>query len=599
MKYIQSSILALLVIGSLFFTACGGGNNSDAPPSTKDTNVSVPVVDSNDTKVTLVMPVSAIVLTTNSQVVNIDVKVFDSSNNPYSTGIVTKVNPNDVRTGRDIGSFDKDTSTLVNGVARFVYTGPTKLDENTSNLSFSFYHESNSTNARTYTMSIVPEVNQTVLTSYSIIASNSDDKTMNLEGIKSISYSVVNALNQELPDDRIQSITVTSLNPSLVTLKDSSGNSGTQLSITSKNGFSINAISNTRSGLVPIKVDVRFIDSNNIEQNLTEIFELVILSGPPTAMSLSYASTEQNAQSAKFIENWVLTITDKYANLVNTTPSISMGALIGYARSSASTSNPAGYLYYNASSGSGTLRNANPDTFTAGVSAFGNIDLGNDKLVLFGSTGYRFDAFGKWDISNTNATNQLELLDNYNGAGVTDLGYAVGHNFRNEVCSGNSVVANVYAKDGNNVLGTTGSMVIQVEYDYYLVGKDVVLWTNLVGSSNNSDVKIGLGKKVTLRGEGLEAQSYSFNKGFSGIVRFDVSIKNTVEFYKNANFGYRAQVTGNDVVWAIAGTSMSDGTIVDCNLNGSDGVAYIDVNIISAQNAGTIEISNLLPSSEF
>jgi len=447
-------------------------------------------------------------------------------------------------------------------------------------------------------MSILPEVNHTVLTDHESSASNNNDTPIGLESTKSISYSVVNATsNALLPDTNITSITVSSLNPSLVTLQDAYGNSGDTLSVVNKNRFSINVLSNTISGLVPLKVDATFFDSNNQEQNLSEIFELVVLSGAPTAMSLSYAGTEQNTTKAKFIENWVLTVTDKYNNVVNSQPSISMGALTSYTQSSAATGNVANYLYFNPSAGSGTLSDADPDTFTSSNNAFDNVDLINDKLVLFGGDGYRFDAFGKWDINNINASNELELVDDYNGSGVSDLGFAVGRNFRNEVCSGNPVVANVYAKDGNNILDATGSMIIQIEYDYYLVGKDIVLWTNLVGSSNNSDVKMGLSRKVTLRGQGLDAQSYTYAAGFSGTVRLNISITNTVEYYKNANFDYLVEVTGIGTDWTEQGSSMSDGDITNCVLN--NGVGYVDVNIISSVDDGVIRLTNVLPSSEF
>jgi len=608
MKYTQKILATLLLGASLILSGCGG-NNSDSPPAqtsnseiptTQDptsptTDPSSPPASSNEENITLVLPVSATVLTTNSQVVNIEVRVFDSFNNPYSEGTITKINPNDVLTGRDIGTFDKDTATLVNGIATFAYTAPSQLDSNTSNITFAFYHSSDSATRIPYTFSINPEENQTVFSSYSLVSSNGLDKTMSLESTKNISYTVLGDGNERIDDSDIISITVSSLNPNLATLKDSSGNTGTELNSTS-NAFSINLETNTKSGVVPVKVEAVFMDSNAEEKVITEVFDIVVLSGPPTAMSLSYAGTSQKSENAKFVENWVLTVTDKYSNLINTKPSISAGGLIGYAQSSALTDNARGYLYYSSTSGSGTLSsNTEPATFTADAGAFNNIDLVNDKLVLFGGNGYRFNAFGKWDIEALEASNELSLLDDYNGSDIDDLGFAVGNNFRNEVCSGNSVVANIYAKDGNNILGSDGSMIIQIEYDYYLVGKDIVLWSNLVGSSNNEDVRVGLGKKVTLRGQGLEGSSFSFTDTFTGVVRLFISTANTPESYKNANFIYSVEVTGQGVSHTVVGDSMSD--IYSCDASGR---AYVDVEILSGGvNGGTVSVTDVAVSNEF
>ena len=295
-------------------------------------------------------------------------------------------------------------------------------------------------------------------------------------------------------------------------------------------------------------------------------------------------------------------MTDKYNNLVNTTPSVSLGMITGYAQSSATTSNVANYLYFDAVAGDGNLTNATPDTFKSSKEVFENVDLVNDKLILFGGEGYKFASYGKWDINAIDDNKTLSLVDDYNASDETGLGYAVGHNFRNERCDGSSVVANVYAKDNNNTLGTTGSMIVQVEYDYYLVGKSTVLWANLVGENNNTEVKIGIAKKITLRGSGLEGESYDYAKGYSGVTRLYIHISDTVEYYKNANFGYAVEVSGDDTNWTVSGTSM-DQNITSCvdadNVN-TGGVAYVDVNITSdATNSGTITVKNVLVGSEF
>jgi len=604
-SFFYGVLLAILLV----FSGCSG-NNSESPAATPsgtdvnttvpDDNTTLPPIDVNSTAVTVVLPASSKILRANSEAVQIEVRVFDSENLPYSDGLVKLKYPNDVLVGRDIGSFDKLSSSLTNGKAYFNYTAPSDLDANTSSIVFGFYHDSTSTDVKAYTFSIEPEANQTVSSNYVLQSSlDGGNVSMSLNSDKPVVFSLLDDKNITLADAAITSMTFVSQNPTLLILKDVLSNTtGSEITITEKNSVTVSAISNTISGIAPIKVSVVFTNSNNETETIEKVFNVVVLSGPPTAMSLSYASTEHTDEQkarAKFVENWILTITDKYNNKVNTNPGISMGMLAGYAQSSAATANVANYLYYGTTPGA-SLSDATPyDTLTASTNAFDNVDLVNDVLITFGE-GYKYAASGKWDIQ-LKSSNVLELKDDYNGSIVSSLGFAVGHNYRSEVCDDSSgeSVALVYPKDNNFVLDSTGSMNIKVEYDYYLVGKSVVLWTNLVGSDNGSIVKIGESKKITLRALGLEGASYSFAKGFSGTIRLNVSISDTTEYYKNANFGYAVELSGDDTVWNETGSSMDTG-ITSCT-NG--GVGYVDVGISSAGAAGTVGLVNVLPSNEF
>ena len=546
----------------------------------------VPAIVFDDTNITV---------TQNGEVVAVGMTVYNKDNSYYPDGNITIKYPDSVLTGKNVGSFDSSSLAVENGRAVFTYTAPNPLDGNDT-LTFTFYHDAQPIlSQKDLNITIVPDSGQIVLTNYVLDAIY--NTSMDLEVTKQMTFFVADDQGVNIADSNMTSLTVTVLNTALGSLEDSSGNTGSTLTVNNKNNVQMNVKSTTLSGVLPIQVEASFKDANNNDQNLTRVFNIVVLSGPPTAMSLSYAGTSQNSENAKFIENWVLTVTDKYNNLVNTTPAVSMGMITGYTQSSDTTANIANYLYYTSSTNDGNLTNGATDTFTSSKAPFDNVDLVNDKLVLFGGDGYRFEAYGKWDIDSFTSS-ELTLKDDYNGSDITELSYAVGHNFRNEWCSGSPVVANVYAKDNNNILGTTGSMIIQVEYDYYLVGKSVVLWTNLVGESNNTAGKIGLAQKVTLRGNGLTGETYQYAKGFEGVVRLNITITDTVEWYKNANFGYAVVVTGDDTNWSIQGDSMIDGNITDCTLNG--GVGYVDINISDpAGNAGEIKIVNVLPSSEF
>ena len=539
-------------------------------------------------------------ITTNGEVATINLTLYNKNNSLYDGGGNVKIKyPDSVLSGDNMGSFNLSSVPVIDGKAQFIYTAPNPLNKNKSTI-FTFYHDSQPIlSEKDFNITFAPVANQIVLTNYTL--NTVYNTSMALDTTEGMTFYIKDENGHKIADSNVTSITATVLNSALGSLEDTAGNKGTTLTVKNKNSVQMNIKSKTLSGLIPIKIYANFKDANNDDQNLTKVINVVVLSGPPTAMSLSYASTSQNSEYAKFVENWVLTVTDKYNNLVNTHPAISVGAIIGYAESSASTKNVAHYLYYDANASDGNLSNSNPATFKSAYNAFDNVDITNDKLALFGGNGYKFNAFGKWDINAIDSANNLELSDDYNETNITGLGYAVGHNFRNETCSGSPVVANVYAKDGNNILGSNGSIIIQMEYDYYLVGKSVVLWTNLVGENNNTAVQIGLGKKVTLRGNGLSGDSYSFVKGYKGVVRLPVTINNTVEYYKNANFDYAVEISGDGNTFKVIGTSMDQNitSCVDGDGNDSDGIAYVDINITDSNSSGTIQLTNVLPSKEF
>ncbi|MFA6192697.1 MAG: hypothetical protein WC665_10140 [Sulfurimonas sp.] len=586
--------------------AIGGcqSNNSDAPlSSTGDATTVIPDINSSDIRKSVVLPISTAALTLNGEAVQISVRVFDSTNIPSSEGNVKIAYPDDAITGRDIGSFDKLSSTVINGVASFTYTAPSKLDLNTSDIKFGFYHDSDVANIKTYTFTISPESNQTVSNSYELYSSlDNGSVSMNLNANKSISFHLNNDSNQSLPDKDISSISIVSLNPNIATLEDvTTGTVGNNITIINKNSITINARSNTLSGVVPLHVTTEFRDSNGVMKSIDKVFNIVILSGPPSAMSLSYASTEQVAQRAKYIEKWVLTVTDRYNNLVNTNPVVSMGMMAGYAQSSAATGNVANNLFFLPSAGNGMLSSVT-NNFSTAASAFGNMSQGNEYLVTFGN-GYTYNASGKWDIFFNNSSD-LGLVDTYSGVDTSGLGFAVGNNYRQDACEeGAEWVGNVYPAEQNNyIINSTGSMVINVEYDYYLTAKDVMLWVNLTGAQHSeaSTVRIGEAKKITLRGQGLTSETYAFSSGFSGVVRLHVTLNGTTEFLRNANFGYSVVVSSDGASWTVSDDSMAHGITYCYGTNNQNGVSFVDINFTSPTPlGGTVGLVNVLPATEF
>jgi len=576
MNIFRSTVLSLVVL--FMMTGCGGGGSSD----------------SNITILSLSLPVSESTIEENSKNTEIKVYVYDANNTPYQTGNVKVIYPDDIKTGRDIGHFASSSVSVSNGIASFSYVGPSDILVDNSDIIFKFYHEDNPTIIKNYTMKI--DTSKVIITDYELQVDYGNDINMNLESTKQINIAIKDSNGAVIDDSYINSIKITLKNPSLGTLEDMLGNIGDSSTINNKNNILVNVKSNTISGLMPLEVTVKVDDGNGNLKTLSKTFNLLILSGPPTAMSLSYVSSSQSANIAKFTEKWVLTVTDRYNNLVNTEPSVSAGLIAGFARSSAATpTNNQNYLYYESG---GTLY-AN-DTFVVTSGPFSNMDLSNDKFVTFGN-GYTYNASGKFEISS-NTASTLTLLNDYEGNTTTNLGFAVGNNYRQDSCKfGQEWVANVIYRDGQVVNKDTGTLVLDIEYDYYLVGKSVVLYVNLLGNHNtNPGVKIGEARKLTLRANGIEGIPIAYSIGATGVYRVNIMISSTQiseGYYLNANFGGYNVAAADDLSWSIVGSSMDDNNVSSCV---NSGVAYVDINITSpAPSAGVISLEKVFITDEF
>ena len=596
-KYIITSFLMLA-----FLAGCATNNSDVEEELPIDTNTTTEEVINQDGEVvllgTVILTTDETTVTLNNDTVNIDVKVIDEKNNPYLDGDVKIVYPNDVREGRDVGYFASSTVAIENGRAAFSYTAPDDISADTSNIEFGFYHESNPSQVVVYTIKLTPQENQIILTNYKISNTFDNNETMGLESSKLLNFFVSNSKDEQVDDSKMQSIKVSILNPTLGTLEDTLGNTGITLTIEDKNPVTVNIKSNTVSGIMPIKVETVFEDENGNNQSLSEVFNVIVLSGPPSAMSLSYSSTTDNQEIAKFIETWVLTVTDKYNNLVNTNPAVSMGMIAGFAKDSSNTAtNDNKNLYFLPSQGDGTINGVN-DNFTAKVGTFDNVDQTNDYLVTFGN-GYTYDASGKWSI-NTNSSTVLDLVDDFDGVTTTGLGFAVGNNHRQDACrEGQEWVGNVYPEDNNYIIDNTGSMRLNVEYDYYLAAKDVMLWVNIIGEHNNTTVRIGEAKKINLRAVDLTSQVLEFSAGFSGVVRLHMWANYTA-WLRNSRFGYAVKVNSDGAVWNVSDTSMNHGITYCYGANNQFGQSYVDVNFTSpTPTGGTVSLQNLMISSEF
>jgi len=462
-------------------------------------------------------------LISNSQQQIIAVNVYAGGTNaPYSEGMVHVSLPAKIVDGTEVGSFESYSVPIVNGVATFNYTGPHDLkaliDAGDTSSTFEFYHEEDSNTREALTISYNP-TSDYIPSNYTLHVTSSDDKfTMGLpDKEKTFSIVLKDDKEENVDKSQIDSIKVISKNLFIgKVILDGSEVSG--LETKNQNPFTFNIKTNTKSGLVPMDIVVKFTDQNGVQREITRIINIIVSSGPPTAMSISYLSVEHDEERAKFIENFIVTATDTYGNKVNTSPNVATGSIITYAVDGSSSNddetdsrNKRLYFARGDDDYLGTITPIGGNKANFNLSPIDNIDRFkyvdpfNDKLVLFGPD-YIYESLGKWDFDILN-NYQLELKDDYSGSKRENLYYAIGNNKRIDPCEsdGREYVGFATVDSNGSTLDNEGSARISLKYDYHLTGKDVIIWVNLTGyqSDTGQNTRIGESRKHTLRGMGL------------------------------------------------------------------------------------------------
>jgi hypothetical protein len=582
-------------------------------------------VEANASKPIIVIPQQErdINLTSNSQVVEMHIQVYDDTTNaPYTDGKVKVKLPDEVLDGVDVGSFDAyEVDVDNNGQAVFTYTGPQDLnyqiDNNHTSAIFRFVHSDNANSEGTVTVHYTPDSDYVSAEYVLDLVSEDGNFTMGLESEKKFAIYLRDIANDVLIDSAdILELNVTTKNYAVGKLVETTSGSVTdKLTFAgddAQNGKNFYLKTETVSGLVPLEISVLFKDRNGVSTTLSVVMNVTVFSGPPTAMSISYVGFRQDQENAKYIEIFNVTVTDAYNNPVNTRPYISTGAIVEYAVDGTSptgernsTSPRLWHGFAKDANGNlldtlGKLEKIGTDEaqFVSDVvNTFRYIDLDNDKLVVFGP-GYVYEALGKWDITAvTNSDGTLELRDNYYGSTREQLGFAVGHNNRRDLCSEDAreYVGNM--KSTTYQIDSDGHATIEFEYDYHLTGKDIMVWVNLSGyqADNDQTGRIGEAIKHTLRGAGLNTQdSYTLQPGETRVCHFRIHHENAPEWYQNGHFG--AAVTGACTVLNIVDTSNAYDAR-EC-ING--GVAFLDLNVTNQGiEACTISLDGVAVSPEF
>ena len=587
-------------------------------------------LDTNLPIVVIPLSIRNVVLKNNSQTLDIKIKTYKDGA-VYGGGEVMVELPSEVLNGVDVGSFSA-YSVAVNdqGEALFHYTGPANLQalisSGHSGALFKFYHTENSAteNRQPLSVSYQPTSDYVPMDYRIAVTATENDFSMGIPNLTK-TFNVVlqksDGSTLSASDATVTSVTIQTENASVAQLYDEGA--GTLVnSLALSNSFSNAFIVKSKklSGIVPMRAKIEFDDVNGDHKSLQTIINLRVMSGPPSAISISYVSTGQDSNRSKYIERFAISVTDEYGNSVNTRPYISVGAIAGYAvdggEADGNETNETKRLFYGRNDiqnniANGTINaggDADPSTtqfeeaIRTDVFKYVNPEgVNTDKLVVFGA-GKNYEAMGKWDFSRV-TDSILNLEDDYYGSDRSGLYYAVGHNYYQDQC----------LADGREWIGTVssdsyqlddrGTVIAEYRYDYHLSGKDVLVWVNLDGIQPDTGKKTRIGEvtKHTLRSAGLEQRptaGYTFIKNTSGYATFAIHHKNAPEWYRNAHFG--GTRTGSCTSVTLVSTSNSYDARTCNNGRYGDGTSYITYHVTApATEDCTINFENVAVSDEF
>jgi hypothetical protein len=301
--------------------------------------------------------------------------------------------------------------------------------------------------------------------------------------------------NSNLVNKSVQSITIKSSDISKIALIDIASHATAdehrvdELKFKSIDDVDFYMSSGKISGIANIIVSIEYIDSSSIVHKVDKTLYLAILSGEPTAFSINSAGVKYDPVTKWFEEKFLISASDKYSNVVNSSPQINISAMADF-RDKNGEGNRIVYGKSSSLKGSLVAEDGHKATFQVGSDIFANINPDRDFLLLFGDV-ISTEALGKWDINlYNNSSKTLSLVDSYYGSTHKNLGFAVGHNYIKDICSEESKEweIKIDSTDGNYKLNDKGEAYITLRFPPYLVGKKVAISVNFSGKKRAGEV---------------------------------------------------------------------------------------------------------------
>jgi len=473
-----------ILLSTLIFTACGGDSSTNSSTSGDDTikvYTKQSLLDQSQTKFYL---------------------EFDMKNN-YGNGVVAKlynisldlnacsisssslnVTDNTIEFSKPLESHTLQftanlakactpTGYTVNGYTYLSYDGTSKKG------SYSNYHP------------ISIDGNLTVEDTKSIfeydikLESVDDESKIGLDSKKRYKLSLFNSSsNKNVIASRVHKMSIRSSDPSKVKLINPSNYSNDQGTPQSEITFNLQNETifyiqtyNT-SGVADFDVTINYRDNSGEINNIERKISVVILSGEPASFSIiNDKNVTYDSDTKWFGQKFFISALDKHNNIVNTHSKIDVSTIADF-RDNNGNGNRVLYGKFSLTNGKLITDKENHSaSFKANKEVFKNINPDMDFLLLFGDA-TTSEASGKWNIDQyTPLKEQLKLSNPYYGDSHTNLGFAIGHNYINEICSSESKEwkLQIDSSDKTYKLDDEGKISVTIKFPEYMIGKKIAL----------------------------------------------------------------------------------------------------------------------------
>ncbi|NEW61677.1 hypothetical protein GSY74_10305 [Sulfurovum sp. bin170] len=322
-----------------------------------------------------------------------------------------------------------------------------------------------------------------------------DEPKIELDSKKRYKLSLVNfSSGTDVQEDRVHSMTIRSSDPSQVQLIDPNnynrdqGQAHSELTFNNQNGMVFYIQTYDNSGIANFDVTISYTNNRGEVYDIERRTSVVILSGEPTAFSINDTGVEYNPETKWFTQTFLISASDKYNNIINVPSKINVSAMADFRDNNGKGDR---VLYGKFGSVGGELiadKDNHSASFKATKDVFNNIDPERDFLLLFGDA-TTSEALGKWDIDTyNNSSTVLNLSSAYYGENHTNLGFAVGHNYMNEICSSESKEweLQIDSTDGTYQLDDEGKASVTLKFPNYMIGKKIALSVNFSGKERRA-----------------------------------------------------------------------------------------------------------------
>ena len=506
------------------------------------------------------------------------------------------------------GHFYKRTlETDENGNANFVYIAPEEIPE--KEFSVQFCEEDDPANCDTLHINLADGPINGVdknKTNNDSIRFEAKDGSMNLSMDEKKLYTVTFLDKQDkspVEDKYIKSITIESLDVGTISLVNRTDvEEVSELEIKNKNNVSFYLKgAKHKSGTSDIKIKVEYKTPKDYVRTEFAQYSVTVLSGEAVNFEVVSSGVKYNASEKVFENKFTISATDRENVKVNRKTPLNISVMAGYAKDSNGSfmvygkeKNTQG-IYANLSSGASTTLN------TFGVAAFKEFDnasrqgvnIDTDFAVIFGTVPLT-PVVGKWDIDSITTNDALAVSRDSNNTSkeFTGAGFAIGHSYRENVCS-STYEHYLVEIDGKHVLDENGKTFITLKYPAeYMPGKQIALAINVSepgSQTNGGDVKfITLGVP-----NGLTETEETIPAGKTETIR---------HFAKIATDGNETLPVTNSL---FSCESSGDSAIVDIKLvnqnNATDcSPAFVEYEVTaSPKNEGKFTLSNCQFKQEF